>query len=145
MKPIERYRRPIGFALIYLAVGVGLAAAWILIAPRNFYEEFPVAAEWASALPPRNEHLIRDFGSASLGLAVLACLAAVWMERRLVQATAVAFFAGLAPTRDLPFDRHRGIIDRRQPLQPGRALLGRAAAASGPLLGQPAAAGARGE
>jgi hypothetical protein len=121
MKPIERYRRPIGFALIYLAVGVGLAAAWILIAPRNFYEEFPVAAEWASALPPAQR------------------------APDLVQATAVAFFAGLAPTRDLPFDRHRGIIDRRQPLQPGRALLGRAAAASGPLLGQPAAAGARGE
>jgi hypothetical protein len=41
--------------------------------PRNFYEEFPVAAEWASALPPAQR------------------------APDLVHATAVAFFAGSLP------------------------------------------------
>jgi hypothetical protein len=98
MITIERHRGVIRFGLIYLAVTVGLVAAWILIAPRNFYDEFPAgSAHWVSALPPYNEHLIRDFGSAGLGLAVLAVLAAVWMERRLVQAAAIALFAGSLP------------------------------------------------
>jgi hypothetical protein len=98
MDTIERHRGLIRFGLIYLAVTIGLVAAWILIAPRNFYDEFPGgSAHWVSALPPYNEHLIRDFGSAGLGLAVLALLAAVWMERRVVQAAAIALFAGSLP------------------------------------------------
>jgi hypothetical protein len=97
MEQIERYRWVIRFALIYMAVAVGLVAAWILIAPKHFYDEFPGPSQWVSALPPYNEHLIRDFGSAGLGLAVLAGLAAVWMERRLVQVAAIALFLGSLP------------------------------------------------
>jgi hypothetical protein len=98
MTTIERHRGVIRFGLIYLSVTLGLVAAWILIAPRNFYDEFPGgSAHWVSALPPYNEHLIRDFGSAGLGLAVLALLAAIWMERRVVQAAAIALFAGSLP------------------------------------------------
>jgi tellurite resistance protein TehA-like permease len=98
MITIERHRGLIRFGLIYLVVTVGLVAAWILIAPRNFYDEFPGgSAHWVSALPPYNEHLIRDFGAAGLGLAVLAVLAAIWMERRVVQAAAIALFAGSLP------------------------------------------------
>jgi hypothetical protein len=55
---IERHRGVIRFGLIYLAVTIGVVAAWILITPK----------------------------AARLGLATLAVLAAVWMERRLVQA-----------------------------------------------------------
>lgn len=94
---IERHRGVIRLALVYLAVAIGLVAAWILIAPKHFYDEFPGPASWVSALPPYNEHLIRDFGSAGLGLAVLAAIAAVWMERRVVQAAAVALFVGSLP------------------------------------------------
>ena len=95
---IERHADVIRFALIYLAVTMGVIAAWILIAPRGFYDDFPVGpSAWVAALPPYNEHLIRDFGSAGLGLAVVAGLAAVWMERRLVQATALAVFVGSLP------------------------------------------------
>ena len=94
---IERYRGWIRFGLIYLAVTIGVVAAWILIAPRGFYDTFPGGgSHWVSALPPYNEHLERDFGATGLGLAVLAALAAVWMERRLVQAAAIALtVAGL--------------------------------------------------
>jgi hypothetical protein len=72
-------------------------AAWILIAPKGFYDNFPGgSAHWVSALPPYNEHLERDFGATGLGLAVLAGLAAFWMERRLVQVAAICLFvAGL--------------------------------------------------
>ena len=97
MEEINRHRGAIRFALIYMAIALGLVAAWILIAPKHFYDEFPGPSAWVSALPPYNEHLIRDFGSAGLGLAVLAGLAAVWMQRRLVQATAIALLIGSLP------------------------------------------------
>jgi hypothetical protein len=94
---ITRHRGPIRFALLYLAVALGAVAIYILLAPRTFYDDFPGWAQWVSALPPYNEHLLRDFGSAGLGLAVLAGVAAAWMDRRLVQAAAIALFAGTLP------------------------------------------------
>ncbi len=95
---LERHTTLLRFALGYLTVSSGLVAAWILIAPRAFYDNFPTGpASWVSAQPPYNEHLIRDFGAAGLGLAVVALLAVVWLDRRLVQAAAVAIFAGSLP------------------------------------------------
>lgn len=95
---LQRHRRVIRFALGYVAVSLGLVAVYILVAPRGFYDDFPAGTSaWVSALPPYNEHLIRDFGAAGLGLAVLAGLAAWWLDRRLVQAAAVALFLGTAP------------------------------------------------
>ena len=95
---IERHRTPIRIALIYLTVTIGFVAIWILVAPRGFYDNFPGgSAHWVSALPPYNEHLERDFGAASLGLALLAGLAAYWMDRRVIQATALAVLATLSP------------------------------------------------
>jgi hypothetical protein len=91
---VERHRAPIRIALIYLAITFGVLAIWILAAPRGFYDNFPGgSAHWVSALPPYNEHLERDFGAASLGLALLAALAAYWMERRVIQAAAITLLA----------------------------------------------------
>ena len=95
---IERHRGWIRFGLIYVAVTAGVVAAWILIAPKGFYDDFPGAgSHWVSVLPPYNEHLERDFGATGLGLAVLAGLAALWMERRLVQAAAISLFVAGVP------------------------------------------------
>ena len=95
---IERYRTPIRALLIYEAVTIGVVAAWILIAPRGFYDDFPIGSSaWVSALPPYNEHLIRDFGSAGLGLATVAALAAWSMERRVVQIAAIGILVGSLP------------------------------------------------
>jgi hypothetical protein len=95
---IERHRAPIRIALIYLTVTIGFLAIWILVAPRGFYDNFPGgSAHWVSALPPYNEHLERDFGAASLGLALLAGLAAYWMDRRVIQAAALAMLAAGLP------------------------------------------------
>ena len=95
---LERHRGIIRFALGYVAISLGLVAVFILVAPREFYDDFPTGpSAWVSVLPPYNEHLIRDFGAAGLGLAVLAGLAAWWLDRRLVQAAAVALFVGTVP------------------------------------------------
>jgi hypothetical protein len=91
--------RFIRFGLWYLCVTSAYVAIWILIAPKGFYNTFPTGpSHWVNAIPPYNEHLERDFGAASLGLAVLAGVAAVWWtERKLVVATALAFLAASVP------------------------------------------------
>jgi hypothetical protein len=95
---IERHRAPIRIALIYLTVTIGFVAIWILAAPRGFYDNFPAGSvHWVSGLPPYNEHLERDFGAASLGLAILAGLAAYWMDRRVIQAAALTLLAAGLP------------------------------------------------
>jgi hypothetical protein len=98
MDTFQRRRGVIRVGLWYMAISTGLVSAWILLAPKGFYDDFPAGSpEWVSALPPYNEHLLRDFGASGLGLAVLAALAAVWMERRLVQAAAIALAAAATP------------------------------------------------
>lgn len=94
---IQQHRAAIRIGLLYLAITIGVLAIWILLAPRGFYDDFPGgSAHWVSALPPYNEHLERDFGAASLGLAVLTGLAAYWMDRRVIQAAALTVLvAGL--------------------------------------------------
>lgn len=95
---IERHRGLIRFALVFLTMALGVVAVWILVAPKGFYENFPGGgSEWVSVLPPYNEHLERDFGAAGLGLTVLAALAAVWMERRVIQAAAISILVAGAP------------------------------------------------
>ena len=91
--------RLIRFGLWYLAVTTAYVAIWILIAPKDFYNNFPTGSgHWVDVLPPYNEHLERDFGAASLGLTVLAALAAIWWrERRLVQAAAIVFLVASLP------------------------------------------------
>jgi hypothetical protein len=95
---IQRHRAPIRIALLYLAITTGILAAWILVAPRSFYDDFPGGpAHWVSSLPPYNEHLERDFGAASLGIALLTGLAAYWMDRRVIQAAALTWIAAGLP------------------------------------------------
>lgn len=79
-------------ALVVLGLQALLPGAWATASPRGFYDNFPgFGAHWISTDGPFNEHLIRDFGALNLALAVLALLAALWMTRHLVIATAVSF------------------------------------------------------
>ena len=95
---IQRHRAAIRIVLLYLTITTGILAVWILVAPKSFYDDFPGGpAHWVSALPPYNEHLERDFGAASLGLALLTGLAAYWMDRRVVQAAAATWVAAGLP------------------------------------------------
>ena len=130
---LERHRGAIRFALIYMAIAMGSVALYILLAPRTFYDDFPGWAQWVSALPPYNEHLLRDFGSAGLGLAVLAALAGVWLDRRLVQAAAIVLFVGNLPHTIYHFTTTESYSTERQRRQPGRPRPPMPAAPARPL------------
>jgi hypothetical protein len=91
-------RRWLRIGLIYLAVQPALLAAWILTAPRSFYDDFPGAGlHWVDPLGPYNEHLLRDFGAANLGFLVMLVLAAVWLDRRVVQVVLIGYAAAGLP------------------------------------------------
>lgn len=60
-------------ALILLAANELVVGAWNQFAPESFYESFPTVDQ----TPPFSEHYARDFGGATLGIAVLLIVAAI--------------------------------------------------------------------
>ena len=93
-----RSRGFIRTGLVLLAVPSLLIAAWGLVSPRGFYDDFPgFGRHWVSALPPYNEHLLRDFAAANLTIGLVLLGAAVFCERRLIQVAVVAFVLGTLP------------------------------------------------
>jgi hypothetical protein len=84
--------------LVVLGLGQGGAAGWALLAPHGFYASFPwPGAHWVSALPPFNEHLIRDYGASFLALAVLALIAAWLGDLRLVRVALAVWIVAALP------------------------------------------------
>ena len=78
--------------LVVLGLQALVPGAWATASPRGFYDDFPgFGAHWISTDGPFNEHLLRDFGALNLALGMLALLAALWMNRNLVIATAISF------------------------------------------------------
>jgi hypothetical protein len=87
---IQRHRRLLRVGLVALAIPDLVVGGWLVIAPRSFYDSFPgLGHRWVGALGPYSQHAFSDFGGALLALGVLGCLAAAWMERRLVQAALI--------------------------------------------------------
>jgi hypothetical protein len=81
-----------------LAVTPAWVGIWATLSPRGFYDTFPGAGHhWVSALGAYNEHLVRDVGALYVGFLVLLAFAWVWLERRLVQATLVAYAVAALP------------------------------------------------
>ncbi len=86
-KPITTYRKEIRAGLVSLAAPVIVIGGWALIAPRSWYDNFPIgSADWISSLGAYQEHLVRDFGSLYLALGLLLVFAGVVLDRLLVQA-----------------------------------------------------------
>jgi hypothetical protein len=84
--------------LMVLAVSALTVGLWALLVPRSFYDDFPLPGrDWVSTLGPYNEHLVRDVGALNLALGVLLVVAAVLLERRLVQTSLVAYLAYAVP------------------------------------------------
>jgi hypothetical protein len=84
--------------LVLLGAGQGFTAAWALVAPRSFFDNFPFGgAHWVSALPPFNEHLVRDYGASFLALAALALIAAWLADLRLMRVTLVVWTIAALP------------------------------------------------
>jgi hypothetical protein len=78
-------------ALWILAAEAALVAVPALIAPRYFYDSFPLGASWVDKLPPFNEHLVSDVGESYLAFALLFGWAAVTLRRPLVVPLCVAW------------------------------------------------------
>jgi hypothetical protein len=66
---------------------------WTLLYPASFYADVPTV----DLTPPFSEHPFRDFGGATLGLAVVLAAAAAWAERRLVVVALLAYLSFSVP------------------------------------------------
>ena len=83
-------------ALWILAAEAVAVAAPALLAPRYFYDSFPLGLSWVDMLPPFNQHLISDVGGFYLAFALLFAWAAVTLRRPLVVPLCIAWaFAAL--------------------------------------------------
>jgi hypothetical protein len=84
--------------LILLVLGVPnvVAGGWAVLAPVNWYEDFPGwSPRLVSAIPPFNEHLVSDTGSGLLAVGLLALMAA-WRLRRDVTVVATLGYLAFA-------------------------------------------------
>jgi hypothetical protein len=78
----------LGFAAVELVLGL-----WTLAFPASFYADVPTV----DLTPPFSEHLMRDFGGATLGLALVLAAAGFWLERRLAVVALLAYLAFSLP------------------------------------------------
>ena len=84
--------------LLFVAAAQAEVGIWGEFAPRSFYDDFPgFGRHWVSPIGPYDEHLVRDYASAEIGLAVLLACAAVWFTRKVVLIAGAAFLAGTLP------------------------------------------------
>ncbi|GAB3893319.1 hypothetical protein GCM10029964_069900 [Kibdelosporangium lantanae] len=67
--------------------------AWNQFAPASFYANFPTV----DLTPPFSEHYARDFGGASLGIAVVLLIAFVRPRKHYVVPAALAFTVFAVP------------------------------------------------
>jgi hypothetical protein len=76
---------PYRYGLLVVAFAQLGATVQALVAPRSFYDDFPFGRGWVQAYPAYNDHLIYDYGAYTLGAVVALVIAAVWLDRRVVQ------------------------------------------------------------
>jgi len=86
--------RPYRYGLLAIAFAQLGVTAQALFAPRSFYEDFPLGRGWVEAYPAYNEHLIYDYGAYTLGALLALVIAAVWLDRRVVQVAIATWLVG---------------------------------------------------
>ena len=92
--------------LIVLALSSAPLGVWATLAPRSFYDDFPgMGRHWVALDGPYNHHLVTDFGSLNLALAVVTIAALIYLTRPLIIATALAWLAYAIP-HELYHARH---------------------------------------
>lgn len=85
-------------ALIVLSVPNLMAGMWGLVAPRDWFDNFPGwAPRLVAALPPYNEHLATDAAAGLFASGVLAAVAAWWLRRDVILVAMVGYLAFAAP------------------------------------------------
>ena len=85
--PVMPYR----WGLLVVAFAQLGATLQALLAPRSFYDDFPLGRGWVHAYPAYNDHLIYDYGAYTLGAVVALVIAAIWLDRRVVQLATVSW------------------------------------------------------
>lgn len=84
--------------LVFLALTQLVPFGWAMVAPRSFYDAFPLGAPgWVTLFPPYNEHLLRDVGGLGVALGVVLAGAAVTLRREQVRVAALAFLVFVVP------------------------------------------------
>lgn len=84
--------------VIYLAASFLFVGLWATVDPRSFFDDFPGGGRrWVAGDGPYNAHLVGDAGVGFLAVGLVLLLAAVWMDRRVVQAACVAAIAHGGP------------------------------------------------
>ena len=80
-----------------LALIQGFDGLYALLAPRSFYDDFPLGRGWVAALPGYSEHLVRDVGGLFLATAIFLAAAGIFLGRRLITVALVSFLAFSVP------------------------------------------------
>ncbi len=84
--------------LLLFAAVEGTVGAWATLAPRAFYDGFPLPGHgWLTMLPPYNQHFIVDFGALNLALAVLLAVSARHLDPLLVRTGLTAYLVFTVP------------------------------------------------
>lgn len=99
----------IGLAL--LALDELVVGAWNQFAPESFYRYFPTV----DLTPPFSEHYARDFGAATLGIAVLLVIAVIRPRPVIVGMAALAYTVFAVPHFVFHLE-HLGAADTGQAL-----------------------------
>ena len=85
-------------ALLLVALAQADVGVWGLASPHGFFKGFPgLGRHWVVTLGTYNEHLVRDYAAAELGLAVLLAGAAIFFARQLVLVAGAALLAATLP------------------------------------------------
>jgi hypothetical protein len=99
---------PYRYGLLVIAFAQLGATLQALLAPRSFYDDFPLGRGWVQAYPAYNDHLIYDYGAYTLGAVVALVIAAIWLDRRVVQVVTVSWLVSAT----IHFVNHVLTVDR---------------------------------
>ena len=93
--------------LAVLALMELLLGLWTTVFPRSFYDDVPTV----NLTPPYSEHLLRDFGGATLGLAIVLGAAAIWPQTKWVIVALLAYLAFAVPHLEFHLGHLHGASD----------------------------------
>lgn len=105
-------------ALAVLAVNELIVGAGNQFAPRTFYDNFPTV----DLTPPYSEHFARDFGGATLGIAVLLVIAFVRPRGRFPLPAGIAYSVYSVPH----FVFHAAHLEHATPAEAAFLVVGNA-------------------
>lgn len=115
-RPSKRPWARIG--LVVLALQAALVGVWALVSPSSFFREFPgLGFAWVAALPPYNEHLVRDVGGLYLAFSALFFAAAYKMDRSLTRIVLVSWLLSALPHLVFHFDHPEALPSGERAIQ----------------------------